>query len=172
MKAYKKGICLAMAIMAGSLVGCGDSKSGGGVSSPEKAAEIWENAIYNIDVETVMSLMPTDVKEHLINEYSTTENQMRDLLETYLKEEMDGYDIESVSVSNMEEFSADEMQDFNEELQNGTGNLSEEAYTVTCNVEVEYEGEMCEIEKKSSVYEYDGSYYVQNASATIEYILK
>jgi len=174
MKVYKRGICLAMtiAVMAGGFVGCGDGRSGGGASSPERAAEMWENAIYNIDVETVMSLMPTDVKDHLINEYSTTENQMRDLLETYLNEEMDGFEIEDANVSSVEENSADEMQDFNEELQYTTGNLSEEVYTITCNVEVEHEGEMLEIEKKSCVYEYDGSYYVENASHTIEHILK
>lgn len=174
MKAYQKGICLAVAtvMMAGCLAGCGDSRSGGGVSNPEKAAKMWEKAIYNLDVETTMSLIPTDVKDWLVNEYSTTENQIRDLLETYLKEEMDGCEIKDVNISKVEEFSADEMQDFNEKLQYATGNLSEEGYTVTCNVEVEYEGEMREIEKESYVYEYDGNYYVQNASSTIAHILK
>ena len=39
------------------------------------------------------------------------------------------------------------MQDFNEKLQYATGNLSEEGYTVTCNVEVEYGGKCVKLKK-------------------------
>lgn len=175
MKMYQKGICLAVAtvMMAGCLTGCGSGGSSGGYKSVDNAAKAWEKAIYNVDVETVMSMIPTEVKDYLINEYSTTETQMKKLLEAYLEEEMDGCEIKNVDVSSVEEFSADEMQDFNEELKHATGgNLSEEGYTVTCNVEMKYEGETREVEKESYIYEYNGNYYVQNASATIAHILK
>lgn len=90
MKAYQKGICLAVAtvMMAGCLTGCGNSKGGGskkGKSSMEECAKANKIALYDGDVDAYLDLIPEETIEYWEDEYFVTRDQIIEMVSNWYR---------------------------------------------------------------------------------------
>lgn len=159
MKAYQKGICLAVAtvMMAGCLTGCGGSKSG--ESKMEEAARMCAMAMIETDTESYLNLMPEECMEYLEDTYYVSEKQIKEAVQEYLEERIEGAEkkeikerkkeVKKAKVEDSDELELDDIQELNEEL-----NVIrvEEAYWL--DFDCDYE---------DTVYQYNGRWYSYNA---------
>ena len=172
MKAYQKGICLAVAtvMMAGCLTGCGEKSTirtkeiGAGVSSPEKAAETYINGLIN-NGELLLTVVPEEYLEYLEDEYYLTKDQLKEKAGAYVYNENAGIEITSFEV--VEKGNFRDMQDLNEALSEKGLDKSEEAYELEFEFQTEYgDGENTD----DSCFEYNGKWYSWGAMERIEYV--
>lgn len=171
MKAYQKGICLAVAMgmMAGCLTGCGGRSTirtkeiGAGVSSPEKAAETFVNGMFN--GELWLTVVPKEYLEYLEDEYYLTEDQLKEKTSSYVYNENGEAKVTSFEIIEKNDFR--DMQDLNEVLSEKGLDKSEEAYELEFDFQTEYDdGEGM----NDGCFEYNGKWYSWGAMERIEYV--
>ena len=110
------GLVMAVAVLGGTLTGCGSSGGGSGkdgYSSAEKAAMAYWEAYYTLGTDKMMKLMPAEAKEHWEDELSLTSEQLTAYMEQELEKKSDIIKtFKSVSVDEQEELSIDRIQNF------------------------------------------------------------
>ena len=110
------GLVMAVAVLGGTLTGCGSSGGGSGkdgYSSAEKAAVAYWEAYYTLGTDKMMKLMPAEAKEHWEDELSLTSEQLTAYMEQELEKKSDIIKtFKSVSVDEQEELSIDRIQNF------------------------------------------------------------
>ena len=86
------GLVMAVAVLGGTLTGCGSSGGGSGkdgYSSAEKAAMAYWEAYYTLGTDKMMKLMPAEAKEHWEDELSLTSEQLTAYMEQELEKKSD-----------------------------------------------------------------------------------
>ena len=170
-KCMKKvlGLVMAVAVLGGTLTGCGSSGGGSGkdgYSSAEKAAVAYWEAYYTLGTDKMMKLMPAEAKEHWEDELSLTSEQLTAYMEQELEKKSDIIKtFKSVSVDEQEELSIDRIQNFNENYLGEVGIKADEAVRCICTI---YDDTGHIDDYRVTVYQYKGKWYSHSADAFFE----
>lgn len=170
MKAYQKGICLAVAtvMVAGCLAGCGSTNIGGfkkgGTSSMEECAKAYNIALYERDVDAYLNLVPEELIEYWENEYFVTRDQITEIASGRYIRLKDGELLEEKikSIENAEmddssyEYQLHDVQEVNEWLFGGVLKADEIYY-----IDLTNDAGSCH------VFKYDGKWYSLSAADSI-----
>ena len=163
------GLVMAVAVLGGTLTGCGSSGGGSGqagYSSAEKAAVAYWEAYYTLGTDKMMKLMPAEAKEHWEDELSLTSEQLTAYMEQELEKKSDIIKtFKSVSVDEQEELSIDRIQNFNENYLGEVGIKADEAVRCICTI---YDDTGHIDDYRVTVYQYKGKWYSHSADAFFE----
>lgn len=169
MKAYQKGICLAVAtvMMAGCLTGCGSTNIGGfkkgGTSSMEECAKADDITLYEGDVDAYLNLVPEELIEYWENEYLVTRDQITEMISEWYRpkdEEVVKEQVKNIENAEMDdrsyEYQLHDVQEVNEWLFGGVLKADEIYYIHLSN---DVDDSVC----SCHVFKYDGKWYSLSA---------
>ena len=128
------GLVMAVAVLGGTLTGCGSNGGGSGKdgnSSAEKTAVAYREAYYSLGTDKMMKLMPAEAKEHWEDELSLTSEQLTAYMEQELEKKSDIIKtFKSVSVDEHDELSIYRIQNFIENFLGDVGIKADEAVRI------------------------------------------
>ena len=162
------GLVMAVAVLGGTLTGCGSSGGGSGkdgYSSAEKAAMAYWEAYYTLGTDKMMKLMPAEAKEHWEDELSLTSEQLTAYMEQELEKKSDI--IKTFKQNNLKERHSDidRIQNFNENYLGEVGIKADEAVRCICTI---YDDTGHIDDYRVTVYQYKGKWYSHSADAFFE----